>query len=123
VLYISGDLEGRILFRRIAQRWETVKLLVADSGEEGIDLAMNRRPRMVVLDAHLSDLDGEEVVVALRREAMPPGTPIVVLGHNITPSKYARFVWAGASAYLTKPFNIAEIDRTVGELLEVAATR
>lgn len=123
LLYVSGEHADRVRFVRIARRWEKVKLLVADSGEEGLDIALNRQPRMVVLDARLSDVDGEKVVKALRERALAPSAPIVVLGHDSAPSERARFVWAGASAYITKPLNVAEIDRTVGELLDVAVAR
>jgi DNA-binding response OmpR family regulator len=54
---------------------------------------------------------------------MPPSAPIVVLTHDGAPSERARFIWAGASACVTKPLNVVEIDETVGMLLEVAATR
>jgi DNA-binding response OmpR family regulator len=119
VLYV-GDWEGRALFTRIAKRWDGVTLIFAVEGGEGLDMAVKRRPRMVVLDARLPDMDGEKLVMALRERAMPPSAPIVVLSHDGAPSERARFIWAGASAYLTKPLNVAEIDRTVGELLQVA---
>ncbi len=123
MLYVSGDREGRVLLARIAKRWDGVRLLFADSGEEGLDMAVNRRPRLVVLDARLSDVDGEKLVMALRERAMPPSAPIVVLAPDGAPSERARFIWAGASAFVTKPLNVAEIDRTVGMLLEVAGLR
>ena len=119
LLFISGNREGRVLFARIAKRWDGVTLIFADSGEEGLDMARVRRPRIVVLDAQLSDCDGEKLVMALRERTMPPFAPIVVLAHDGAPSECARFIWAGASAFITKPLNVAEIDRTVGELLEV----
>ena len=123
MLYVSGDSEGRVLFTRIARRWESVKLLVVDNGEDGLDMAIKRRPRMVILDARLSDIDAEKLVAMLRERAMPPSAPIVVLAHDGAPSERARFIWAGASAYITKPLNVAEIDRTVATLLEVAGLR
>ena len=123
LLHISGDHAGRILFSRIARRWEGVRLLVVDRARAGLDLAAERRPDLLVVDAHLPDAGGEETVARLRRELSPDDAPIVVLGDDPSPSARARFVWAGANAYMTKPLDIAEIDRTVGELLEVAALR
>jgi PleD family two-component response regulator len=64
LLFVSGDHDSRIVFTRIAKRWPGIKLLVATSGEEGLDMAVKRRPRMVVLDACLPDVDGEQLVVA-----------------------------------------------------------
>ncbi len=64
------------------------------NGEEGLDMAINRRPRMVVLDAQLSDVDGEKSVMALRARAMPQSAPIVLLAHYSASSERARFIWA-----------------------------
>ena len=120
MLCVSRDVESHILFSRITQRRQTVELLAADNGEEGTDIAVIRRPRMVVLDARLSDVDGETLVSALRKQALAPSAPIVVLAHDGSPGQRARFIWAGASASFATPLNVAEIDRTVEPVLNVA---
>jgi len=123
VLYIAGSDDDRVQFTRIARRWGTVKLVVAHGGREGLRLAADRRLSLVVLDASPADLDGRELVVALRQRALTLDAPVVVLADTDVPSERARFIWAGASAYLTKPLDVAELDRTVGMLLQIAAAR
>ena len=100
-----------------------MKVLVARSGMAGLRTAMGRRLGIVVLDARLPDIDGASLVAALRRRAVAPEVPIIVLGYNPSPDDEAAFMWAGASAVVTKPLNVAEIDHTVGMLLEVASLR
>jgi DNA-binding response OmpR family regulator len=121
VLYICGEPESRIVLTRIARRWSAITLLVAEGGGDGLQMALERRPRLVVLDAHLPDVDAEELVATLRAEAARAPVPILVLANDPAPRERARFAWAGASAYVTKPLNIAEVDRTVGFLLDVTA--
>jgi DNA-binding response OmpR family regulator len=123
LLYICGDTESRIIFLRIARRWDGMRLVVADGWRLGSHLAAKRRPRMVVLDASLPDVDGAGFVQHLRQRVLPAETPIIVLGHELTPSERARFLWAGASAYHARPLNVAEIDSSVATLLEMAALR
>ena len=123
LLHVSGDQTARIVFSRIARRWEHLRLLVVDGARTGLTLAVQRRPDLIVVDSRLRDADGEETVARLRHELRPHDVPIVVLGDDPSPAARARFVWAGASAYVTKPLDIAEVDRTVGELLEVASLR
>ena len=77
----------------------------------------------MVLDARLHEVDGAEIVKHLRQRVLPSHTPIVVLGHELTPTERARFLWAGASAYHARPLNVAEIDGSVAALLEIAALR
>lgn len=124
VLYISDNDDDRILFTRLARRWATVKLLLAETGAAGLKLAIDRRPQMVILDARIPDVDGgAALVVALRRRVLPDHAPIVVVSVDGSPSARARFIWAGASAYVARPLDVAEVDRTVEMLLEVATFR
>ncbi len=123
MLYVSGGADDQAFFARIARRWETVKLLVARSGRAGLQAVMERRLALVVVDARLPDLDATQLVGALRRRAVSPEAPIVVLADDPAPRDEARFIWAGASAFLTKPLDVAQIDDTVRRLLEVAPLR
>jgi DNA-binding response OmpR family regulator len=122
-LYISGDREGRIRFAQIARRWKGIRLLVVEGGRSGLQVAMDHRLRLVVLDDHLPDVDGADLVKHLRQEVLESDTPIIVLANDGDPRQRARFLWAGASAYHSKPLNVAEIDRAVMVLMEVAALR
>jgi len=123
LLYIGGDPESRIPFTRVARRWQSVNLVVAPDGRAGVQLATRRRPRLVVLDADLPDIDGADMTTHLRLRVLPHDTPIVVLAHDADPRVRARFVWAGAGAYIVKPLDVAELDRAVMALMEVAAQR
>jgi len=123
VLYISGDVDHRSLFTRSAWRWAKVKLLVAKGGGAGSQMAIDWKPRMVVIDARLPDLEAQALVASLRRRTMAPDTPIVVLAHDGTPKERAQFIWAGATAYVSDIFDPVQIDRTVGMLLEISAWR
>lgn len=120
LLYICGDPEGRIVFTRIARRWESLRLVVADDGRTGLQVATKRRPRLVVLDDHLPDLDAAVLVKHLRRRVLSTESSVIVLAYDPDPRQRARFVWAGASAYFTKPLNVAEVDRSVATLLQIS---
>jgi hypothetical protein len=54
---------------------------------------------------------------------MPVPPAIVVITPESSARERARFVWAGASAYLSEPSDMTEIDRLAGMLQEVAASR
>ena len=120
LLYICGDPEGRIVFTRIARRWESLRLIVADDGRTGLHVATKRRPRLVVLDDQLPDLDAVALVTHLRRRVLSAESSVIVLAYDADPRQRARFVWAGASAYFTKPLNVADIDCSVATLLQVS---
>jgi DNA-binding response OmpR family regulator len=100
-----------------------VNLIVAAGGRAGLQLATRRRPRLVVLDSDLPDIDGAGMANHLRLRVLPHETPIVVLAHDAGPRERARFVWAGASAYIIKPLDVGELDRAVTALMEITALR
>jgi DNA-binding response OmpR family regulator len=81
---------------------------------------------VVVLDAHLSDFDGAQVVVALQEKVLPPDVPIVVLGHIGDLREHARFLWTGARAYvpnpLTSPRSTAQLRVRAGPTPQSAPT-
>jgi PleD family two-component response regulator len=118
VLYIGGEeSDNKMVLARAIRRREAVKLVVAGNAHAGLMAAIDRKPRMVVLDARLSDSDAETLVRTLRTQVMAPGAPIVVMARHGTPTERARFIWSGATAYLSGTLHEGEIDRTVGRLL------
>lgn len=123
VLYVGSDPDQRGLFTASGPGREMGRFLVARGGFAGLRLAIDRRPRLVVLEGFLPDVDAASLVVALRQRVMAPPAPIVVLAHGDSARERARFIWSGASAYLTEPFDTAHFDKTVGMLLEVSAWR
>jgi DNA-binding response OmpR family regulator len=123
VLYICGDHEGRILFSQIARRWKGLRLVVVEAGRMGVQVAKDHHLALVVIDDRLPDVDGADVVEHLRQRVLPEETPIIVLAHDADPRARARYVWAGASAYFTKPLHVADVDRAVMALMELAILR
>jgi DNA-binding response OmpR family regulator len=122
-LYVGSNPDKRGLFTDSGPRREMGRFLVARGGFAGLRLAIDRRPRLVVLEGCLPDVDAASLVVALRQRVMAPPAPIVVLAHEDSARERARFIWSGASAYMTEPFDTAHFDKTVAMLLEVSAWR
>jgi DNA-binding response OmpR family regulator len=81
-------------------------LLVARTGEEGLALARAARPDLVLLDLHLPDLPGEQVLDRLLAEH---GVPVAVLSADALPTTVDGALARGAVAYLTKPLVVAEL--------------
>jgi CheY-like chemotaxis protein len=77
----------------------------------------NRLPDLVLLDLHLPDLPGEEVLRQIWEDPATRRIPVAVLSADATPAQHRRLLAAGAIAYLTKPFDIAEVLRLVDRIL------
>lgn len=82
------------------------EVLTALNGRQAIDAAAHSQPDLVLLDLGLPDLDGVDVIRALRGWSKVP--IVVVSGRSETEAK-VRALDAGADDYVSKPFNIAEL--------------
>ncbi len=118
LVYIEDNLSNVKLMERVLTRRPGVQFLHAGDGGTGITLVRERRPNLVFLDLHLPDGPGEEVLRQLWENPATRTIPVVVLSADATPAQKRRLLASGATAYLTKPFDIGEmlqvIDRTLG---------
>jgi signal transduction histidine kinase/CheY-like chemotaxis protein len=119
ILYIEDNLSNLRLVQRLLERRGGVELISTMQGRLGIDLARQHRPLAVLLDLHLPDMGGEEVLRELRADPLTASIPVILLSAEATPGRIQRLLAAGARAYITKPLDVRllldEIDRVVAE--------
>ena len=85
-------------------------------GVLGIELAQEHRPDMILLDLHLPDVNGDEVMRRLQTDPRTLGIPIVMLSADATPKQIERLIGMGARSYLTKPLNIPKFLEILTEI-------
>jgi CheY-like chemotaxis protein len=117
VLYIEDNPSNLKLVARILEHRPNVRLLSAREGREGLELALDRAPDLVLLDAHLPDIDGEAVLHELRAHDATAKIPVVILSADATSEQIRRLFAAGASDYLTKPLDVRRVLETVDLML------
>jgi two-component system phosphate regulon response regulator PhoB len=113
------------LARLLKWHLETVGFDVATvtTGAEALRLAAEQQPDLVILDLRLPDMHGYDVARQLRKLFHPWVVPILMLTGMDQPIDQLRGFAHGADAYLTKPYEPAEVLRIVGLLVgEPAAT-
>ncbi|MBE7212963.1 MAG: PAS domain-containing protein, partial [Gluconacetobacter diazotrophicus] len=116
VLYVEDNLSNLRLIERLLQRHPGVRLLSATTGGEGLELARRRRPDLVLLDSHLPDRPGREVLLALRADPATRAIPVVVVSADALPASIAALRAAGACDYLTKPLDVHRITELLADL-------
>jgi len=85
---------------------------IAHNGEEALQSIEEERPSLVLFDLHMPVLDGWHFAEELKARGYDP--PLVVMSHSADASEAARVL--GADAYLTKPFEVAELLETIHQL-------
>jgi len=109
ILYIEDNLSNIRLIQQILARYPGVRLIEAMQGKLGLELANMHTPDWILLDLHLPDMGGEDVLRVLRRDSRTQNTPVTILSADATPSQAIRLQAAGAREYLTKPLDVKQI--------------
>ena len=117
VLYIEDNVSNQRLMERLLSRRPGIRLISVAQGQAGIDLASSAAPDLILLDLHLPDMHGEEVLRRLWENQRTRQIPVAVLSADATRSQIAHLKASGASAYLTKPLNIAEVLQLIDDTL------
>jgi PAS domain S-box-containing protein len=117
VLYIEDNRSNVRLMERLLERRPGVRLLHAPDGERGLETAQAERPDLILLDLHLPDLPGEEVLHRLWQDPQLRRIPVAILSADATAEQSRRLRLSGAIAYLTKPLEIRAVLQLIDERL------
>jgi PAS domain S-box-containing protein len=118
LLYIEDNLANLTLVETILEGRPEITLLPALQGRLGLDLACQHDPDLILLDLHLPDIPGDEVLARLRDRSETRHIPIVVISADATPRRMEKLREAGVVAYLTKPLDVDEFLDAVDAVLE-----
>jgi PAS domain S-box-containing protein len=125
VLHIEDNPSNASLVEQVLAKRDDVRLVRADRAGSGLELARSHRPDLVLLDMHLPDLPGDELLRRLK--AMPDlaETKIVVVSADATPGRIKHVLDLGVEGYLTKPVDVDALLRLVDEEVgaKLGATR
>jgi CheY-like chemotaxis protein len=108
VLYIEDNLSNMQLVERVMRR-RGVHLITAMRPQLGLDLAGEHHPDLVLLDLHLPDMPGQEVLGRLHADPRTADIPVVILSADARPSLIRQLLEQGARAFLTKPLDVREL--------------
>ncbi len=122
VLYIEDNLSNLTLIEHLLADHPEIRLMTAMQGGLGLDLARQHLPALILLDLHLPDLPGWDVLAALQADETTRRIPVVVVSADATPRQVEKLMKAGARAYLTKPLEVERFQRLLRQLLEPQTT-
>jgi PAS domain S-box-containing protein len=105
IVYIEDNLSNLRLVERLVGRFPGVRLIPAMQGSLAIDLARQHHPDLILLDLHLPDMNGREVLDRLKRDPATATIPVIVLSADASPARVAWLGAAGAAGYVSKPID------------------
>lgn len=89
------------------------KIIEARTGEEGVELALKKRPDLIIMDIQLPGIDGLETTRRIRESKADGGVPIIALTSYAMTGDREKALSAGCNGYLEKPINP---DTIMGEI-------
>ena len=87
-------------------------------GSLGLELAAQRPPDLILLDVHLPDMLGDEVLRRLKANTVTRPIPVVVFSADATARQKEHLLSAGAAHYLTKPLDVAQFFEILAKTLD-----
>ena len=119
ILIIEDNEKNMKLARDVLQA-KGYQTLEAVTGEDGVKLAREKVPDLVLMDIQLPGINGIEAFRQIRGEAKTARVPVVALTASVTPTDRSAISAAGFDAFIGKPINLKEFLETVKRMIEGA---
>ena len=118
VILIVEDNEKNMKLARDVLQAKGYQTLEAVNGEDGVRLALEHIPDMVLMDIQLPDINGVEAFRRIRANADTAAVPVVAFTASVTAMDRNRITDAGFDGFIGKPVNLKEFLETVRKTLE-----
>ena len=113
ILYIEDNAFNLKLVAKIISKQTSYTLYTAEEPIKGLELAIEHRPQLILLDINLPVMNGFEVLKRLRDNELTKDSKIIALSANAMPKDIEAATAAGFDDYLTKPLDIGEFLATL----------
>ncbi|MDO8207242.1 MAG: response regulator [Gallionella sp.] len=124
LLYVEDNPVNLLLVRELIEEVRPdMRLLSADNGKLGIELARTHLPDVILMDIALPDISGIEAMEILLKDPLTVHIPIVALSANAMPHDVLKGAGAGFFRHICKPFELNELMCVIDEALEFRKSR
>ena len=106
ILYVEDEPLNQALLKSIVNKMPNTRLIIAATGEEGIEIALTIQPDLILMDINLPGISGYDALKVIKNEKSFANTPVFALSANAMPNEIERGIEAGFFDYLIKPINI-----------------
>jgi two-component system alkaline phosphatase synthesis response regulator PhoP len=116
ILVVEDDFEIAQMLRILFET-KGYQVLIAPRGEKALELCRRQLPNVVLLDIILPGIDGYEVCRRLKSNQHTRNVPVIFLTKKDERADQIAGLGLGADDYITKPFDIAQLESSVERLI------
>ena len=117
ILIVEDNDKNRKLVRDTLQvkGYQTIE---AETGEDGVRLAREREPALVLMDIQLPGIDGITALHQLRADPATRGIPVIAVTASVMTQDRQKIMAAGFDGYQGKPISVKELLETIRRILD-----
>jgi two-component system, cell cycle response regulator DivK len=117
ILIVEDNPQSLKLVRDILQV-KGYQTLETETGEEGVRLARERQPALILMDIQLPGINGIEALQRLRADPVTSATPVIAVTASVMTQDRSRIMAAGFNGFQSKPISVNQVLATVRETLD-----
>lgn len=117
IIVAIDDTPSILTFLRVSLQDEGATFFSAHTAMEGLELCREKQPDLIVLDLGLPDMDGLDVLHAIKQAELEKEPIVIILSVRKNQESFAEANRRGAAAYLTKPFMVEDLIEVIEEQL------
>jgi two-component system cell cycle response regulator DivK len=122
ILIIEDNEVNRVLVRDML-RFKGYQTLEAQTAEDGLRVAQERKPALILMDFHLPKMNGIEAFKALRADAETSAIPVIAVTASAMPEDRKKILSAGFDGMQTKPIHVVDFLNTIAQALKSSVKR
>jgi two-component system cell cycle response regulator DivK len=122
ILIVEDNETNRKLLRDVLQ-FKGYRTIEAEMGEDGVTLAMQHKPDLILMDYQLPGIDGIEAFRRIRNSSDTAHIPIVAVTASAMPEEAKKMKEAGFDGFLTKPINVKGFVQFVADVFSAKAAK
>ena len=122
ILIVEDNEKNRKLLRDVLQ-FKGYRTIEAETGEDGVTLAQQNKPDLILMDYQLPGIDGIETFRRIRNEVSTAHIPIVAVTASAMPEDAKKMMEAGFDGFQTKPLNVKQFMQAVADLFYAKAAQ
>ena len=120
ILLAEDDEDNRDLVKFILQRSQLdVKIILAENGQQAVDLATTQKPDLILMDMQMPVMDGWKAISKLKADERTKNITIIAFTAQASPADKARALELGCAAHISKPIEAEHLLTTIKQYLNI----